>query len=305
MGVSDVFFEPMRPRGYSNLNRPRLYILTMMSRFPIDLVHIISDYVAIWTIVPWVRAIEDTIKISAEWPATTDSANIKRYNLYMNPMAMDEIESQKIVPASLVHNSADWAFDMIEPNISRYELDASDFCRNTNPRAIAYIEKNIDTLTPDSWNVLLRNSGAIEFIKKYNGLEKASQPDEIYRNSNEAVWELIKNQLRDVIEYRWSLSQNSSLWAARLLPENNIEPSIVGLCSNTHPDAIKNVSSNIEMLDDDDWESLCLNPAAIHILREHQDKITDDIWSNPAIFELTQRPGVLDILTELSWPHVS
>lgn len=169
----------------------------MTSRLPIDLTRIIADYAAIWTILPWVRAIENTIKI---WPESFDRTNVKIYQLSRNPMAMDEIESQKTMcPSQVAANCADWAFDMIESKISHHELDVSHFLTNTNPRAIAYIEKNIETLTSDYWSVLLKNSGAIELIKKYNGIEKASQPWNIYENSNESTCELIDNHNRTTI----------------------------------------------------------------------------------------------------------
>lgn len=290
----------------------KLVVFTRMScQFPSDILHIITNYAALWTIVPWVRAIEDTINASDEWPSETQRCEMKAYGLCYNPMAMDEIINYKISPAALANNPADWAFDIIEPNIEYYEMGVSNFPHNSNPRAIAYIERNIDALTSMYWNVLLMNPGAVELIKKYDGITKASQPDLIYYNNNEAVWDLIKDHYMtiDINNIQDALSHNSSSWAQRILIENNIEPHITGISSIHDPKIFDMRMSKYAHLKEDWWthfdelslDNLYANPAAIHIIRKYPGKITNSIWENPAIFELTMQSGMLDILTEFSW----
>lgn len=276
-----------------------------MSQFPIDIARLISDYAAIWTVVPWLREIENNKPIRDCWSKNTTIYDMKCYHLSANPMACDELEGMgRITPIRLAGNNADWAFDLIESKIDHYELVADDFATNTNPRAIAFIESCIESVTPNGWNHLLMNSSAIELIKKYNGIKKASDPYAIYANPNEVTWDLVKDHhlTTDLNLMHARLSFNSAAWATRLMFEKNIERAFWGLCSHYDPkilDAL--LHQHGPELDSWDWRALSANPAAIHILRAYPNKIKDDIWSNPAIFELTPRPEVLDLLTQLCW----
>lgn len=278
-----------------------------MQRFPIDLVGIIADYAAIWTIVPWVQELEKTIKISPEWPDDVTLDYVKLYYLCSNPMACDAVRNwdHKMI-MSLVRNSADWAFDILEHNMEYYELEPCHFLSDTNPRAVALIKKHVDQLSPYDWSTLIANPAALELIIKYDGIKKAACPLNIYSNNNEDVWNLVKDNYPintdDIDEIRVNLSFNSSTWAKRLMIDKNLEYVKSGMCSIRDPEFInKHVSKYISTLQYDEWQHLLGNPAAIHIIREHPHKIGEGIWSNPAIFEPTHQPGIVPILTELIW----
>jgi hypothetical protein len=281
-----------------------------MNQFPIDIARIISDYGAIWTIVPWVNELENTIKSQF----CTDFYGGRMYDEYKktllnkNPMAEDILTDQDLDYLGLTNNPSDWAMDLIESApVGSYE--PCQLVSNPNPRAIAIVDSNFDSIKPYKYyGSLLENPGAIELIKSRNILEKVELCTKylLYSNPNELAFDLIKNcdqikHYENNIDALWRLAANPAPWAIKLLSGKDIRGYYNILCRNSHPRAIEFLAQHAQYLDSNTWVIMSGNPGAIDILRTHPDKVSIYIWENPAIFEPMPRPGVLEVVTTLTW----
>lgn len=278
--------------------------------FPIDIARTIGDYVAVWTIVPWVQELESEIK-SIFQPDMYGGRTYDEYKktlLSQNPMAEDVLIGQDPDYLGLANNPADWAMDLIE-SAPAGAYESCYFVDNPNPRAIAIMNNDFDSIDPDEYyGSILGNPSAIELIKSRNLLEKVDLESKymLYINPNELAFDLIKGcdqikQHQNNVQALWCIAANPAHWAVQLLINKDVREFYGMLCRNSHPRVITFITKHTQDLKIGDWMMLSGNSGAMDILRMNPDKVTIYIWTNPAIFELTPRPGVLDILTELSW----
>lgn len=230
--------------------------------------------------------------------------------LWANPMAEDELRpwmnSDKIDGTHLSRNPADWAVDILEAK-PEYR-DNIYIIKNSNPRAFAMIEDKIPDLIRTCGQLarsrILANPAAIGAIKKYE-IHKSGLPDEILANPSDQIPELLDNALPDLSYFNtYYLMSNSAPWAIELIKKYGVCMDCDSVYKNPHPFVCSYILTHIDYM----WESYpfwhCLinkNPGFINYLRENPNKISEYIWCNPAIFEPVRQPGVVPILTELTW----
>lgn len=276
----------------------------MNNQLPISIVTVIADYAMIYTLVSWMREIDNN-------PDMHYVSDYKSDFLWANPMAEDELrplmDSGEICGSYLSRNNADWALDILEAN-PEY-LDRFYIIKNTNPRAIEMIKDNIpDWFRSGQWasDYILANPSALGVVKKYELYKPDDCPlSAILSNPSDQIPEFLGDALFNLNDFNiFGLMSNPAPWAIELIKKYGIRFNHSTTYKNPHPFVCSQILENI----DDIWdrypfwhELINKNPGMIDYLRDHPDKINKWIWRNPAIFEPTPRPGVFNILTELSW----
>ena len=153
---------------------------------------------------------------------------------------------------------------IIKPNLSL-------LCCNTNPEAIAFVERYGNQNWIDYWS-LSKNPGAVEFLEK--------EPENI----------------------KWPyLSMNPN---PRVCPFLEANPDKINWRNlSREPSAIGILEKNINLID---WVELSMNPGAVHLLKANPDKI---VWRsicynhNPKAVDLLKNN--MDIMDPFNWTILS
>jgi hypothetical protein len=150
-----------------------------------------------------------------------------------------------------------------------------------NPNAIDHIEKYH---VPKMWLLLSANPGALCYL--YNDPTMLTHVNCWFKNPNPAIIPLLEKYARIKVPYvQEQLLENSN--ALHLVDAHYIEGNLHLLAKNTCPLAMQLIEDYIDDLSDVVWERLSANPAAIHILEKHLDKVDWNILcSNPAAIHL-------------------
>lgn len=127
------------------------------------------------------------------------------------------------------------AIHILEQDTSKINLYI--LCDNPSLNAIYILEKYLDTFDDIYWYDIFANPNAINIIEK--------NIDKLFTNN--AFWT--------------PLSSNYN--AMHILKKYPDKICIKGLCSNTHPQAIKILEKNYDKIN---WNILCKNPNAIHLI---------------------------------------
>lgn len=278
-----------------------------MNQFPIDIARLISDYTATWVVAQWLRDIEDTLPYGHNDKLTSQQrAREKRRYLCANPLGEYELGSPRnnLDPDYLSQNPADWALDILETE-PKYCSQAF-LSINPNPRAIALID-DVDRMINDIGEYpagLMINPNAIDILRKRS--PNAFNNPKILANPNDQIPKLARFQLRELTASRlYWLSMNPAPWAIDILKKHyTTDLTWFYLTWNPDPWACECVINDIDRITVGKRYNLRWinrNPGMVDYLREHPEHVNINIWANPAIFEPTPRPGVLNLLAELAW----
>ncbi len=253
--------------------------------FPKEIVHIIAEYAAEWTIVPWIQEIEANLLDSA-FLYGLSRADLRLKLLTGNPRSEDILRKYPIGIADLSCNDSDWALDILEKHIDL--IDPGLFSCNSNPRAIKLLKVHSDKIY---WNWLSRNHAAIEILKE--SPENVNYRQLQANSSIEAKYML--DEAKTIID-PVHIESNHAPWAIELMKAWRVDFNAgLNYWYNTHPWVVEQFINGGER-GLYDWSVLSSNKSAMHILRSNKTQITMDIYANPEIFEPTIRPGIENIL---------
>ena len=204
--------------------------------------------------------------------------------LSKNPNAIPILEKHKDkideLSICLNPNAMHLIGEIISPNWSVYSsLYWSLLCCNTNPEAIAFVEKHGDPKYIDYWS-LSKNPGAVDFLEKEP--EKIKWPY-LSMNPNPRICPFLETN-PDKIDWR-KLSREMS--AIEILEKNIDKIDWEELSMNRG--AVHILKANTDKIV---WRSICYNhnPKAVDLLKNNMDKMDPYNWTilsmNPGIFEL-------------------
>ncbi len=240
---------------------------------------IIGEYAALWKVAPWVTQCGFT------------SPDINVY-FCRNPMAMDVIDESNISWRELCENPADWAVNLLMANLHMIE-DWYFVAGNSNKRAFRMVEAmefDDEFLRRNEIDEMLSaNPNAIGFLR--------AQPtivDHTYLMWNPAAEDLIAEMKIPI--FHGALAVNPADWAVDILLQPGVIEDIdnkYSLSGNTNPRIVAYLLEHSDLID---WDSFSGNPAAIEHLRANPRMVTENIYSNPRIFELTIPDGLVELV---------
>ncbi len=257
---------------------------------PQVVVHIICQYAARWTILPWVDMYAPK-SVQGENDDNVPCELSYMTYLFANPLAYD-LFTKKIDDSlsdisweDLSRNPSEWALDLLESNQDK--IDPSGLCRNTNHRVI----KLLESIPRENWDLgfMAANPTTVQLI-----VDKLMNINPSWIMWNPGGENLIC-RYKIPIDYS-ALAGNPASWAVEMVKKYFTAGGDINwtaLCANYHSWAIEKIREEI-MIDPCKicWVNLSANPGAINILNANRDKITIEIWENPAIFELTIPSGL-------------
>ena len=180
----------------------------------------------------------------------------------------------------------------------------SALCTNTNPDAIALLEKNLDRLQENCLEKLSSNPAAISILEKKLDFmdewcwgEMSSNPAAVHilqENLDKVDWYILSGNpaattilQNNIDKVNWSvLSANPA--AISILEENRDKIDWNRISQNEN--AVHLIEEWINNGGEPDWALLSMNPNAIKILEKNKDKIVwEKLSLNPSIFELDRK----------------
>ncbi len=230
---------------------------------------------------------------------TQNPEYISRY-IWTNPCAEKLVaKREKIEWLFLVQNPADWALDILEANLDKFDIVG--LANNPNPRAAKYFVNR--ELKKRDWFYLSQNTStwAQDLLKaNFENIEWCQL------SSNPGAMDLILDNL-DKISWTY-LSCNPNPKAIQLLKENRDKIDWTELCSNENPEAIKMLREVGLAYWDLEYLSYNMSRASLDLLLEvgpEPDIEWQFLCRNPYIFKLKARAifeGPVDI-REWAWEY--
>jgi hypothetical protein len=224
---------------------------------------------------------------------------LSKYKFYLNPNALDYIETHNI--------SKMWPLLSMNPSAVRYLyqdpqlINTGSWFVNENPNVIPFLKKYQYKDCQWVQEKMLANPATLELV---NHLFLYTTHSNLCKNTNPLAIELIESTIDQLSKDAWdALSANPA--AIHLIEKNmhkvnwtylSLNPSAVHLLmqhpdriswlqfsKNTNPLAIEYMKKHLDKVN---WHLLSANPSAIELLEQNKDKISWYWFSgNPAIFE--------------------